>query len=1493
VKLTQVPASIDEQKRLQALRDLEVLDSGPELEFDALVKAAALVCGTPISLISLVEENRQWFKANVGLPGVTETSRDVSFCAHAMQQGALMEVEDATKDRRFSANPLVNGDPGIRFYAGVPLALTNGQNVGSLCVIDREPRKLTQHQRDVLSHLGYAAARALEARIAVQSEKELRLVESRAASILKSSPDAIVTMGLDGQIQHYNDAAERLFACTADDLIGQSIYRFVPALLDDQRMVDVTAWLAKETGKSFETTGLRWDGASFPISIAFGQVVSGFGTFLGMTAIIRDIRDLVNARATAIENEERVRRLYETTPAMMHSIDATGRLLSVSDRWLEVLGYRREDVIGRFSSEFLTEESRVKARTVLPEFFRTGHCEQVEYQLVSSRGEIIDVLLSATLERDPEGKPIRTMAIIEDVTLRRLAERRLAEEKQRLANIIEGTQAGTWEWNVQTGETRFNERWAEIIGYTLSELQPVSIDTWMRHAHPDDLYSSGEYLHEHFDGKSDAYDFEARMRHREGHWVWVHDRGKVITWTPDGKPEWMFGTHQDITLRKIQEDTLRKSQIFLDRTGRVAGVGGWEVDLQTGDIVWSEETCRIHGVEPGYVPTMDEAIAYYAPEARPIIQNAVENSMATGEGWDLELPFIKASGERIWVRAVGAVEFEGDKPIHISGALQDISERVEQRIAVERLNDQMAAATDNGRIGIWDADLRSGRTYYSDMWCELLGYSREEFGDAIDNWLKLVHPDDRERAKAADRDHIAGEAAYFEEEFRMRRKDGSWVWILDRGRVVARNDDGSPVRMIGTHIDITRQKAEEEERRLLAERMSIATDSGGIGIWDYDLVKNVVTWDPWMYRLFGLPERNGERVPDLWRRHIHKDDYERIEQAVSSAIRESRALNEEYRIIRPDHSTHYIRISAKIISDDAGQPLRLIGAAWDVSAQRKLALELADQHELMRVTLHSIGDAVMTTDALGIVQWLNPVAERMTSWSAAEASGQPSGVVFNIINEETRQRAPDPITACLQTLDIVGLDENTMLIARDGREFSVEDSAAPIRNSEGNVLGAVLVFHDVSEQRRLSREMRHRASHDPLTGLINRAEFDRRLQTVFKKSRFDGSSNVLLYIDLDQFKIVNDSCGHAVGDDLLKQVSKLLADTIRSGDSLARLGGDEFGVILESCTAENATHIAQAICDRMRDFRFVQDDKRFRVGTSIGLVPIDATMQSLASILQAADNACYAAKEGGRNRVHVWVDTDQAMAARSGEMRWASRIERALDDDQFVLFAQNIRPISGKLAGRHVELLIRMKDEDGSLISPSAFLPSAERFNLATRVDQWVLTNAIEWIASLPEATETETISINLSGHSVGDRSFHRQAMEVLDEAGEAVCRRLCFEITETAAITNLADATTFIDQVRSRGVRVALDDFGAGASSFGYLKRFPVDYLKIDGQFIRELTDDPLNDVTVRCFVDVARVLGIKTVAEYVESAEILSKLASIGVDYAQGFHIHKPEAI
>ncbi|MBS0419339.1 MAG: EAL domain-containing protein [Proteobacteria bacterium] len=423
-----------------------------------------------------------------------------------------------------------------------------------------------------------------------------------------------------------------------------------------------------------------------------------------------------------------------------------------------------------------------------------------------------------------------------------------------------------------------------------------------------------------------------------------------------------------------------------------------------------------------------------------------------------------------------------------------------------------------------------------------------------------------------------------------------------------------------------------------------------------------------------------------------------------------------------------------------------------------------------------------------------------------------------------------------------------------------------------------------------SGEMHYHATHDALTGLVNRSEFESRLRRVLQKAAEDRSEHALLYIDIDQFKLVNDSCGHAIGDQLLQQVGKLFADAIRTRDTLARLGGDEFAIILEHCSAEQAQRVAQQICDAMATFRFMHDERSFRVGVSIGLVPVDDRWTTAAAIMQAADASCYAAKEGGRNRVHLWFDTDTAIRVRAGEMQWAMRIEQALDNDQFVLFAQRIEELGKRSHGIRAEALLRMVQDDGDLVPPGAFLPAAERFHLASRIDRWVMQHALAWLEALPDPLAIHTLSINLSGHSIGDRAFHRHAIESFREAGPRICQQVCVEITETAAVTNLGDAAAFIARIRALGVAVALDDFGSGASSFGYLKNLPVDYLKIDGQFVQDVVDDPLDEAAVRCFAEVARVVGVKTVAEFVDRPEVLAKLRTLGIDYAQGFLLHRP---
>uniref|UniRef100_UPI00289F2D79 EAL domain-containing protein n=1 Tax=Massilia timonae TaxID=47229 RepID=UPI00289F2D79 len=677
------------------------------------------------------------------------------------------------------------------------------------------------------------------------------------------------------------------------------------------------------------------------------------------------------------------------------------------------------------------------------------------------------------------------------------------------------------------------------------------------------------------------------------------------------------------------------------------------------------------------------------------------------------------------------------------------------------------------------------------------------------------------------------------------------------------------------------------------QRVTLATEAGGMRVWELNVQTGVLTRDALMYAMYGLPEGSGTDGYELWARHLHPADRSRAEQEFKSSLESGADFRSEFRVIWDDGSVHFLRSAGSVTRDAAGQALHIVGVNWDVTPLRELASQLAEQHELLRVTLQSIGDAVITTDAQSQVTWLNPVAERMTGWLSSEALGRPLTQVFHIVNEETRHPTENPVATCLAQGTIVGLANDTVLISRNGDEFGIEDSAAPIRNRSGDVLGVVLVFHDVTEQRRLSGEMSYRATHDALTGLVNRAEFETRLRRTLDKAHADRSEHAMLYIDLDQFKLVNDACGHSVGDQLLQQVAKLLREAVRARDTLARLGGDEFAVILEHCPADQAQCVAQQICDRMEEFRFVHEDRRFRIGTSIGLVPVDRRWANTAAAMQAADTSCYAAKEAGRNRVHAWFDTDQAMRTRHGEMQWATRLEQALDEDRFVLYAQRIEALGDGSTGLHAEALIRLLDSDDSLIPPGAFLPAAERFHMATRIDRWVLKRAVQQIQAMPDINALDTLCINLSGQSVGDRAFHRHAIDALTEAGSAVCRRICLEITETAAVTNMADAAIFIEQVRALGARVALDDFGAGASSFGYLKTLKVDLLKIDGSFIRDVIDDPLDAAAVRCFVDVARVVGVKTVAEFVDRPEVLARVREIGIDYAQGFLLHKPEPI
>ncbi len=431
-------------------------------------------------------------------------------------------------------------------------------------------------------------------------------------------------------------------------------------------------------------------------------------------------------------------------------------------------------------------------------------------------------------------------------------------------------------------------------------------------------------------------------------------------------------------------------------------------------------------------------------------------------------------------------------------------------------------------------------------------------------------------------------------------------------------------------------------------------------------------------------------------------------------------------------------------------------------------------------------------------------------------------------------------------------------------------------------------------QRAAEEAIEHMAFHDSLTGLINRHEFERRLERVLNSAAADNSEHALCYLDLDQFKVVNDTCGHIAGDELLRQISGVLAERVRQRDTLARLGGDEFGVLMEHCSLEKAQRVAISLCRVVEDFQFVWEDKLFRLGVSIGVVPITGEGKTLTSLLSAADSACYQAKEEGRNRVHVYHENDKEMVNRLGEMQWVSRIHRALEADRFQLVSQPIQPLGGReTKGRHFEILLRMQDENRGLVFPGAFLPAAERYNLCAQIDRWMVKATLDWLnGPTVDLDRLYLCCVNLSAQSLGAEGFQEFITETFDRTNIPP-ERICFEITETAAITNLANAMQFIQSLKDLGCQFALDDFGSGLCSFAYLRNLPVDFLKIDGVFVRDMVNNSIDRAMVKSINDIGQVMGKYTIAEFVETDSILSALEEIGVDFGQGFAIGEPQPI
>ena len=568
--------------------------------------------------------------------------------------------------------------------------------------------------------------------------------------------------------------------------------------------------------------------------------------------------------------------------------------------------------------------------------------------------------------------------------------------------------------------------------------------------------------------------------------------------------------------------------------------------------------------------------------------------------------------------------------------------------------------------------------------------------------------------------------------------------------------------------------------------------------------------------------------------------------------------------------------------------------ANNISELNNIRDSLFEEKENAQVTLGSIGDGVIRTDSEGYIEYMNAAAEKAVGCSSAEGVGKSLMEVFNIVDEKTLKMPPDPAKLSAKDGKSIMLPGYLQLIhPNHDKRMSIEVLASPIRDSSENITGVVVVFHDVSELRSLST-MTYHATHDSLTGLINRREFERHISQALENARNSNGRYVLCYMDLDNFKLVNDTSGHIAGDELLKMLKPRFQSVLREADSLARIGGDEFGILLAGCSVDWASEIAEKIRAMVEDFRFVWDDKAFRIGVSIGIVKIDPDSGTLSDILSAADSACYMAKEKGRNRVHVYEENDREMLERQGQMQWVQKIHDVLEQNRFRLFFQVIEHLGrqpgekGKIVG---EVLLRIMDEDMKLIGPGAFIPSAERYNMMPMIDRWVVKNTLKLLSGNLETVINvlDRCCINLSGQSLSDESFKKFLIEEIKNT-RVPPQLLCFEITETAIIANLHTATSLISSLRDMGCRFALDDFGVGLSSFGYLRNLPVDYLKMDGSFVKNMVNDKTDYEMVRAINQIGHTMNIMTIAEFVENEAILQAVRELGVDYAQGYIIAKP---
>lgn len=880
---------------------------------------------------------------------------------------------------------------------------------------------------------------------------------------------------------------------------------------------------------------------------------------------------------------------------------------------------------------------------------------------------------------------------------------------------------------------------------------------------------------------------------------------------------------------------------------------------------------------------------------------AADNGFFSEETWRK-----RKDGSLFWAHiALTALRGDDNRLLGFSKITMDLT-RHKMLEACQKEKEQINLILRAAEAGTWRWDLDANAITVSPHLLQLLGYPDEERVLDFDCWLSFVHRDDRPAfRRQLELARAEPATAPIETELRFLKRGGGFEWFFLRANW-HRGATDDLFEFLGACVVIGNIKqAEEDKERLYRQLQHERTRFASIleqlpsGIILAEQPSGKLTYqNRAAAAMLGRGLEHIDSYRDYGRYHFINARGERMapdELPLTGTIKNKEGNRTEELVYQRDDGTRlHLAVTTASVVDADGVARIAVAVIHDVSNLKHAELSAATEKERAMVTLAAITDGVVTADKRGAITSMNPAAERLTGVSNDEARGRAFRDVLHFDELAAGEAIFEAMARCLTERKVIADLPHATLVSRDGTRHSVDNAVAPVRLDDGELIGEVLIFHDVTESKRLLRRLGFEASHDALTGLINRREFEVRLQRALERAHQpQGGSSALLYIDLDQFKIVNDTCGHSAGDDLLKMLARQFCDHVRERDTLARIGGDEFGLIVEHCDLDEALGVANKILDATRSFRYACKGRLFQLGVSIGITPVDADTPSIEDAMRRADHACYIAKDRGRNRIYVHYQGDLDFAQRRSDMHWVTRLTHAFQNEQLQLYAHPIVALGNADSPRHFEILLRLRNGKNHPIGPSVFLPAAERYDVILKVDRWVLARTLEWLKDNLEHSEPlEMCSINLSRRSLADANFHKFAADLID-ASTVPADKLCFEITEHGAIADMQSTITFIEALAARGCRFSLDDFGTGMTSFSYLKQLPVDYIKIDGSFIQMMSTSKVDYEMVRFTNDISHMMGRQTIAEYVTDAAILDNLKDIGVDFAQGYWVGKPRPL